>query len=107
VEGQGRCRSLLHVHKKEYKEKIGLREAQEKHRRWWLEKNGLDKALSELLSAKTACSFEMRRHLAKLFLILNGILALNGLRCIQCLWSCSRFASALCLSVRKWWTFAR
>jgi hypothetical protein len=45
----------------------------------------LEAALAELPSAKTPCPFAMYRQLAKLFLIFDNVLALNGLRRAQSL----------------------
>jgi hypothetical protein len=64
----------------EYQKKIGLREAQEKRWRCWAGELGLEAALAELPIAKTPYPFEMQGHLAKLLLILDDVLALNGLR---------------------------
>jgi hypothetical protein len=76
---------------KEYQKKIGIREAQETRRRWRAGKPGLEAALAALPSAKTPCPFEMQRHLAKLLLILDDLLALNGLRRVKILRSSKHF----------------
>ncbi|RLN26509.1 hypothetical protein BBJ28_00024584, partial [Nothophytophthora sp. Chile5] len=67
---------------KEYQQKIGLKKAGAK-RRLWMSRANLQEAMTQLPSAKTPSTFTMMAHLEQLFLILNRVLALNGLRRVR------------------------
>ena len=64
---------------KEYQQKIGLRKAHVT-RRLWMSRADLHEAMTQLPSAKTPSTIAMKAHIAELFLILDRVLALNGLR---------------------------
>ncbi|RLN94995.1 hypothetical protein BBJ28_00019981, partial [Nothophytophthora sp. Chile5] len=67
---------------KEYQQKIVLKKAGAK-RRLWMSRANLQEAMTQLPSAKTPSTFAMMAHLEQLFLILNRVLALNGLRRVR------------------------
>ena len=63
---------------KEYQQKIGIRKAHVEHKLWF-SRADLHEAMTRLPSAMTPSTFAMRAHIVALFLILDRVLALNGL----------------------------